>query len=384
MKLGLIYVAILLLTTVCFSQTGIFQKVVPNPTGENGFEEYVKAADIISDPQFSNLWAQYQLQRPTEMNYLTAAKNLISVFREPLSLIRAGNRKNVFDTREQIVLSTQLWELPFFPLLAELLRAESFVYFSQGKTVEGIASAFEAITFARKMSICSAMHFKLSHTIIMQMTQYLYEHSLQFTLDDVKRIPIENCQKILEINTLKNCLERTYYSHITSLEEFFDEEWWQEVVGSQEFVELAQQLSKMTFLERQEAKTKAASAIRFVNSRVSEIISKPENEWSEVTSPQADRLTDMVLNALISPNDLMRMELQIRTKIRMLSVSAKVLQFRWENAVLPSDLALLKSPDLVRDPVVSREFMIRRFLNMFDIMSGGNSFVPAMSLSGSF
>jgi hypothetical protein len=114
----------------------VFKELVKQPTGKNGYEELLLAAELL---QSSNLWKKAEAGRPTlsEKRLVLSDKPVIRA----LALIRQGLSKPVLSLREEITVSQPLPELNRLRSLARLLAMQQYVLLADGRTGEAIEVA---------------------------------------------------------------------------------------------------------------------------------------------------------------------------------------------------------------------------------------------------
>jgi hypothetical protein len=149
--------AVLLLgiTAPYASQAGLLREIVPDPTGNNGYEEYLAAADIVRTPDFARAedgtaWVQ-DGESGDAKAYLKAAKDETSSFAQAVTLVRQGNTKGVTDPRPAWVA--------FYPearplkLVARLMTREADVEFGDGKVDLGVQTLLDGLQFSWNMRV---------------------------------------------------------------------------------------------------------------------------------------------------------------------------------------------------------------------------------------
>jgi hypothetical protein len=114
----------------------LFRQVIPAPTGKNGYEELVLAADSLKR---SRLFQQARDGEPT----LAEKRRVLAdpPVQRALTLLRQGLSKPVFSPRESLSLDTLLPELSEFRNLARLLKMRQYVLLADGRTAEAVAEA---------------------------------------------------------------------------------------------------------------------------------------------------------------------------------------------------------------------------------------------------
>src|ERR1044071_6387605 len=122
----------------------IFREFFPSPTGQNGYEELVKAGDVIKE---SALWKTME----PRMGELTLAeqRQLMSdpAVRRALDLMRLGIRKPVITPHKNGDDETRFPELSRFRSVARLLSIEMYVQLADGKVSQAIDTLADTLRF---------------------------------------------------------------------------------------------------------------------------------------------------------------------------------------------------------------------------------------------
>lgn len=121
----------------------IFGQVIPQITGENGYEELVLAADVLAA---SPVYAEAQKSDPP-----LAVKRAILKDRyiaRALALVQVAVRKPVLSPRSKLTYSTALPEVQRFRDLARVLAIQQYVFLADGRVPEAIGNARVALQFS--------------------------------------------------------------------------------------------------------------------------------------------------------------------------------------------------------------------------------------------
>jgi hypothetical protein len=172
---------------------GLFSQVVPRPTGQNGYEEYVRAAELVnSDPLVRRLsYDEHNalerarasvsaleglLQRATPeqreeiaeelkgartavvalapiegMSPLAVRRLLVERTAKVWSLVEAGNAKPIFDPRRNYSLETLFPEYAHFKMLVRIATARVEVQLADGDGSGAVRTLTHAYTFADRI-----------------------------------------------------------------------------------------------------------------------------------------------------------------------------------------------------------------------------------------
>ncbi len=122
----------------------LFQTVIPKPTGENGYEELVRAVDYLGA---SERWKKYDTPRATLAQKRSVLQEI--PVRRALQTLEAGLKKPIVSVRPELTFSTTLPELAQFRSLGRLLAVKQYVELADGKTREAIQTARLSFRFSR-------------------------------------------------------------------------------------------------------------------------------------------------------------------------------------------------------------------------------------------
>jgi hypothetical protein len=116
----------------------IFRQVIPNPTGQNGYEELVLAGERLQASklyaQGKDKWTELSLE---EKRLVLADKPVVDALR----LVRQGLAKPVMSPRTDLSFETMLPELATFRDLAKVLAMQQYLQLADGRTGDAINTA---------------------------------------------------------------------------------------------------------------------------------------------------------------------------------------------------------------------------------------------------
>jgi hypothetical protein len=113
----------------------LFPQVIPQPTGQNGYEELVQAVDVL---ETSRLFTAAESTSTLAEKRRVLAERPV---RQALELIREGLAKPVLSPRSLLKIDTLLPELSGFRRLARLLVMQQYVLLADGKVQEALQVA---------------------------------------------------------------------------------------------------------------------------------------------------------------------------------------------------------------------------------------------------
>src|SRR5262249_40593901 len=117
-------------------EPSLFSQIILKPTGQNGYEEFVAAADLVrqSAPRVDIAVGGTLKQKRAALADRNCAR--------ALELLRRGMQKPVVLPRTSVDWGTTGPELTHFRRLGRLLQVEQYVLFSQGRTRQATDSLY--------------------------------------------------------------------------------------------------------------------------------------------------------------------------------------------------------------------------------------------------
>lgn len=144
-------------------QGSLFERVVPKATGNNGYEEYVRAADAVSSAS-GRAFATYEgpsaapqgaapetaelYRRLAGMAPLDVAREAAQRYGTALALVERGNRKPVFHPLGTILPDTAIPEFSSFRTVGRLHALVARAQAADGRTDAAVGTLLEGLTFA--------------------------------------------------------------------------------------------------------------------------------------------------------------------------------------------------------------------------------------------
>ena len=126
-----------------------FPILFPKPNGQNGYEDFVMAADLTSSNanwlKYENIYNENPGPTPEMWRELLADPTV----QRTLALLRLGLRKRIAPPRDSPDLQTLYPELKVFRSVARLLNVEMEEMFATGETSKAIDCLSDALDFGR-------------------------------------------------------------------------------------------------------------------------------------------------------------------------------------------------------------------------------------------
>lgn len=141
---------------------GLFGQVVPTPTGKNGFEEYLRAAERVDDAPFRQ-WLAFdapvmgsRISPPAglrgDSSVLERSRWVLNRYGNVLELLRQGNAKPVFEPRSEIKIETRFPEYRSMRALARAMVVASYAEFAAGQTAQGTDRLLQSLIMGQNVA----------------------------------------------------------------------------------------------------------------------------------------------------------------------------------------------------------------------------------------
>lgn len=378
----------------------IYDQVVQHPDLNNGYCDYVRGADLVSDPSVTvyGAWSpkQYdqaledksamlatdprswtaesekelQLKRHLhELDYLGVQREFVKNYGRALDLVRLGNTKQVYDPRDKVDVNTTFPELGKFRSLARLLTAESYVRFADGKSSEGTADLLDGVIFAHKIGGTTLLAELVSSACSSIIMSAFEDRRVQLSDKDSLQVQRFVDSVLADPPSYVQALKRERSLIFSALDPMFGSPVDKSLFGdSDQSAAIAAAIQNLNPVDRQGVKANLKGLLdTFFNGLIQQL-SQPEATWMQknvddilptdpasISSP-IDLVDTLARNVLPSYQNTTRAVLRTRTQMRLLGLHARILDFRWKNHHLPSNLKEIAKEDAILDPLSGTEF----------------------------
>lgn len=385
-------------------QKSLFQKVVANPTGKNGYEEYVRAAEIVNVP-LAGIFGSWNPEMPeltldphTLPEDLESERQRIKIFNEirgwklmkvrreftrqfgnALELIRTGNQKPVFDPRESLTPETLFPELAPFKRLAHLFVADAYVKYADGNGAGATQSLLDGLTFTRKAAggsiISSLVGISSTNTVLEGFEENLSRLSIK---DDQRLIDYAEAA-LAEPPPLTSGLKREHLMIGPIIDYAFSDpkSFYQLSDGDaqsmdKEFASAVEAVKRSSPTQRESWKKRISELLSGIYDRLDSLLRRPENEWDQADAqvgreyltkedPTVRFFVEVTLPSFAGVTAAAARE---RTQLRLLGLHGRILAFRWSHSRLPNELKEAVPEALIADPLSGGKFV-------YELQSGG-------------
>lgn len=390
-----VVIALLILQTN--GQSSIFKTTVPRPTGKNGYEEYVRAAEIVTSPEcsfmmnydpksptppqadektpsdkFKNLQKTYQ--KVLGKTPLQIRRLLYKDFGRALELVRLGNAKPIFPTRP-ITMETLFPEYSAFKRLVKygVMCSDSLI--ADGRTGEAAKVLVDIFTMAKNIQRDTLIGLLVGiscESILMASVQNHMEHLCEVDwkyLESSAREFLSSANPIPQIMlTELSFLDSLKREPKETLRSFLNDD-----NSSQHAKSVIAKLQTMSNAEASDLVQDAITEIKTYSQLVIRTMDAPESEWGNV--PDLTNASDATwLGQQLQPDyrNVLGAYARIRTQLRILKLHSLVQMYRWHWNELPKSLEIITDPKERFDPLSQFEFMFEIKGSGYRIYSKGS------------
>jgi hypothetical protein len=353
----------------------ILKKVVPKPTGENGYEELILAGELA---RHSDL-----LQKATTENATLTMKRQVlneAGIQRALSLLRVGLSKQSFSPRTQVDDETALPEFALFRHLARLLAIEQYVLLADGNVSRAIDSLRDGLLLgyrAQTDTLISGLVGVAIDAIVM--TRFV-RHLEQCSVRDCQRLILLTGEWLDAPSPLLAVIESERASVQRILEKYRanPKGLFTLMQGNVEPDPDKELTPLQKYLENEppdigplvdEAKTILARTYEEILPN----LRRPAWERKPITMPNEKTLAGELANSLMTNPSLVAYKYeQERANIRLLGVHAAIRRYRWEHDRPPDTLKELRlDKKFTTDPFTGETLNYQRTGDTYELYSTG-------------
>lgn len=363
----------------------LFSQIFPQPTGQNGYEEYVRAADLVSGQNFEPL-------DPLSFgsNYLAARQRQAKEFQAAITLVQQGNQKPVRDPRAADPRSDRWPEMPAFRRLGSLLLSKAYADFASGDSRAGTRALLDGLLLAANIQGGPGV---ANLSAIMILTK-----ELPTFRDRLPSLSRADCQEVEAVvsrilsmpDPLARSLQLYWDAKVASLNDFFDKPTLTGNVLDRKVDELIQKIIDAPASEREAWRKRCIALVGEYFRGLIAASAQPEPTWKEaLANYDIDRLAtqeaDPVLAGLLrltmpSQPPGFRQAAAMRTQLRILLLHARVIDYRWTTGALPSRLSDAAPEGERQDSLSGGAFVYERNEGGYRLYSTGSSTTGVVEL----
>lgn len=363
-----------------------FGQVILHPTGANGYEEYVKAADLVANPAVAQFGAYESFlqqveagQKPDDVPNLPAGitpeMTLLEVQREhvrrcaaSIDVIDRGNGKQVFDPRGQMDVNTLFPEFAEMRALARFATVDMCVCLSDGQPSRATSIATTMLTMRGKLPPTTLISELVGIAIDGILLGAISDNTDHFSERDWEKfIPVAEAR--LSYCGLKDVMTAEMRFELQTSETLRKGNvFTADGLGSgddSESQDFAKAYNALSPGQRGRLTDAVQAQIRGKFSEILERYSGPEKTWVPAETPNEavkfngslDSMTAAFVD-ILSPTfaAAAAAEVRDRTQIRLLKLHALIQIFRWHHGHLPVKLEQAAPKDSI-DPLTDEAYI---------------------------
>jgi hypothetical protein len=357
----------------------VFSRLFTQPTGQNGYEDWVQGGDLIRDNKL--------VDTATEGGATLTFKRRVLAdpsVQKALHLLREGLNKPAQSPHLVLDENTLLPELAPFRRLARLLSTEIYVRFADGRTDAALDSLQDGLRFGYRTQtntiISGLVGVAIDAIVLREFSSHLDQLS-EYQCSRLQRIVEEwldwpspvafllNGEKQFALRTLE--AKRANPQALKDLLALTDVEDPNAPTTQALFAKLTVYLDSRPadlgqVIEHAETLIRAHYDAALVNLKLPIRERRPMAVISD-KSLGGDLFVSLVVNTDQITDKYDRME----AMLRMLGVHAAIRGYRWEHGFLPTSLADLHLGKLIVDPFTGGDLMYQRSGKSYDLYSRG-------------
>ncbi len=382
----------------------LFRTLIPRPTGRNGYEQYLQAADVVAGSEFVAYmrWRARRLSEtksgtqwkdddnqpiaplqtpfglPSDSSLLDVDREAARRFANVLELVKVGNFKTVYHPRDKVSVFTAMPELQRFRDVARFLSYVARVRFADGATSGGTDALLQGIRFGINVRCQSLLHdlVGIANTAI---ALAAFEENLdRLSEQDAARIEAFASAELKRPWPFADTLDRELAWLLDIVEEHLQPGKLKDAVqilglDESDASTVAAQIEKLSEAEAAEVRETIKRKLSSFMAPISKRFRGPESGWFipgetdpfydgvPATAGKVETISHMFL-AVLTPSmkNAIGAELRNRTQLRLLNAHAQIIRYRWRHDVVPRKAtAAVKPSDLV-DPFGGGDYQYER------------------------
>ncbi|HTQ09964.1 MAG TPA: hypothetical protein VMI31_07845 [Fimbriimonadaceae bacterium] len=356
------------------AQASLYDQVVTRHDPNNGYEDYLRAADLIRNTDIHAYLARASdgqtAKSADALDYLAAMRTATEKYGSALAAIRQGNLKHSWEPRPVLDAKTRYPEDVPFEELGKLVQADAYVKFADGDSKDAVQDLLDGMTFARHIAASAVIGEIVSLTAESAVLSTFDHHLGQVSERDAAEIVRYVDAALAETDPLAKVIETGRDVHIRMVADLLASK---ESIGALRGGDDKELGSYLAGLSQAELRTVLEGYTNVTNDcygRMAARLGADESQWADpfdfwpdlvppstVTTPQDASLRMLYLTQPTGLAHLFRYAVIVRTRLRLLRLQAKIIEFRWHHNRLPATLAEAAPPALCFDPVTKAPFL---------------------------
>lgn len=360
----------------------LLERTIGTPTGTNGYEEYLMAADLVSGDAFTKMVES--ISGGGTGTFLEANLALRDRFGRALELVRSGNAKGVKDPRAAYTLTTEFPELSPFRSLGRLFLADAYVHLAEGRSEAAAKDLADCIEFGRRIQITTTISMLVGSSIQNGAFTEVRRRAIGFS---IKALP-PLTQVAQRLSALEPPVRTTLRTEIEFIQWFAEE-----VLSGRASLDDFADADERAFIALRRIQSAPASrkqsflaglrsALSGFGEQLARMLARPVREWRELSPPESsDPDVQEFLSVMPDLSGLVKRSAVQQVRYRLLAAYCAVLEYKWNHDALPPNLDSLPDPGVASDPMSDGLMGYERRGNEFELYSRGSDLTGPIRLS---
>lgn len=379
----------------------LMKQLIPNPTGKNGYEEIVMAADILRSTDYREYDAMARTM-PETAEGLTGTrlavyndmkgKTMLQRYRKlverdgkVIDLLYQAAKKDIYDPRTSGDFNTLFPELTVFKDIAKFVAVDSYCLFADGQGAQGTRLLMTALEVFDRLGRGVLIQYLVGVACQSILLPSIEERMPQMSQKDAALMD-QAVQEILARQpAIRESISTEFKFTLSGLDKAFgDVKSASELIGM--FDDSAREsvgpvLSSMGPADLQRIKEGSKSRVAEAGRDMVRLFEGAENQWASykaLDAPTPDwkstaGIISGVADAILPVFEQAGRSAAVsRTRFRILGLAGSVIKSRWENGQLPNRLSDAVGEDRAMDPLSLLPFELKRDgIGGFSIISKG-------------
>ncbi len=374
------------------TQASLYSRVVEHPNPNNGYEDYLRAADIVQSGNagaylgWSKADYEDRLARKTasvadgsgwsaseeaglklakelhDLDYLGVQRRFVGAFGRALTTVYAGNEKAVWNPREKQDSASLFPEYASFKSVAKLFAADAYVHFADGDSKGATAELLQGYTFACRIG---------GSNLISELVSIACRSIILAAFDgQLARLSQKDAQQLIayadaaleQPNSYSKALASERDMSIASIDLLLKNPATLAGGDSPPGGSL-DAVAKLSPRDREAARTGLANGISEFYAKLIGRLDEDESTWASAKDNDdlppmpasvnsVQDLVDVLVRVFLPVHEqATKAVLKARSQLRLLDLHGRVIDFRWKHNRLPAELSDAVPEKLIHDPM---------------------------------
>jgi hypothetical protein len=355
-----------------------FEQAFPNPTGNNGWEEYVMAADVMRHSDANRAVNRFSMAERKWDDSIEGARETVRKYRKACDLIRIGNKKPlVYPWKDdEHGMPNDPAAMTSYSNVVKLLGDEVRVRFADGNAQAAAESIVAGVEFARRYaqgSFIEALKGSAWHAMSLAKLK-LHLHSLDLSGLGKVREAFEKCAE--EQPPLVRSLFAGFERDRAEAKRIFDD-----LEEDSEFWEVPDEAFAIKPEQRAKYLLEIDREILSLQKKLKTMFAQEERFWRDPVLEHPDPVVAYAISQTLYAN-IPLIAVRNRTQMRLAALHCRVMEFKRRHNRFPRELAELGRPSVWYDPATGGPFFYSRLSEQsFTLYSTGTEETGKIGLS---